>query len=92
MSENMEAVQCRIVQYFNQKMAQKEPTFTVGDWVMVNAKNVKTRHPTKKLDYKLRGKFRIKRLIGTNAYELELPASTGKIYPVFHISFWNSTP
>jgi len=39
-----------------------------------------------KLDYKLRGKFRIKRLIGMNAYELELPPSTGKIHPVFHIT------
>jgi len=53
---------------------------------MVNVKNIKTRHPTKKLDYKLRGKFRIKRLIGTKAYELELAPSTGTIYPVFHIS------
>jgi len=53
---------------------------------MVNAKNIKTRHPTKKLDHKLCGKFRIKRLIGVNAYELELPPSTSKIYSVFHIS------
>jgi len=53
---------------------------------MVKAKNIKTRCPTKKLDYKLRGKFRIKRLIGTNTYELELPPSTGKIHPVFHVS------
>jgi len=86
MRENMEAAQRRMVKYFNLKVAEKEPTFKVGDWVMVNAKNIKTRHPTKKLDYKLRGKFRIKRLIGTNAYELELPPSTGKIHPVFHIS------
>jgi len=53
---------------------------------MINAKNIKTRRPTKKLDYELCGKFRIKRLIGTNAYELERTPSTGKIYPVFHIS------
>jgi len=53
---------------------------------MVHAKNIKTRHPTKKLDYKLRGKFRIKRLIGTNAYKLEPPPSTSQIYPGFHIS------
>jgi len=86
MRENMEAAQCRMVKYFNLKVAEKEPMFKVGDWVMVNAKNIKTRRPTKKLDYKLRGKFRIKKLIGTNAYELELPPSTGKIYPVFHIS------
>jgi len=82
----MEVVQCRMVKYFNLKVAEKEPTFKVGDWVMVNAKNIKTRCPTKKLDYKLRGKFRIKRLIGTNAYELELSPSTGKIHPVFYIS------
>jgi len=82
----MEAAQRRMVKYFNQKVAEKEPTFKVGDWVMVNAKNIKTRHPTKRLDYKLRRKFRIKRLIGTNAYELELSLSTSKIHSVFHIS------
>jgi len=91
MRENMEAVQRRMVKYFNQKVAEKEATFKVGDWVIGNAKNIKTRRPTKKLDYKLRKKFRSKRLIGTNAYELELPTSTGKIHPVFHISLWNPT-
>ena len=63
-----------------------ERIFKVGDWVIVNAKHIKTRHLTKKLDYKLRGKFRFKRLIGTNAYESELPPSTSKIHPVFYIS------
>jgi len=53
---------------------------------MVKTKNIKTKCLTRKLDYKLRGKFRIKRLIVTNAYELELPPSTSKIHPVFHIS------
>jgi len=86
MRENMEAAQRRMVKYFNLKVAEKELTFKVGDWLMVNAKNIKTRHPTKKLDYKLPEKFRIKILIGANAYELELPPSTGKIHPVFHIS------
>ena len=37
MRENMEAAQHRMVKYFNQKMAEREPTFKVGDWVMVNA-------------------------------------------------------
>src|SRR5205085_10548704 len=67
MRENMEAAQRRMVKYFNQKVADKEPIFKVGDWVMVNAKNIKTRRATKKLDYKLHGKFRIKRLISMNA-------------------------
>jgi len=84
--DNMETAQHRMVKYFNLKVAEKEPTFKVADWVIGNAKNIKTRHPTKKLDDKLSKKFRIKRLIGTNAYELELSPSTGKIYLVFHIS------
>ena len=29
--ENMEAAQCRMVKYFNQKVAEKEPTFKVRD-------------------------------------------------------------
>jgi len=86
MRENMETAQCRMVKYFNLKMAEKKPTFKVGDWVMVNPKNIKTRCPTKKLDYKVRGKFRFKRVIGTNAYDLDLPSSTGKMHPVFHIN------
>jgi len=67
-------------------VAEQEPTFKVADWVIVNTKNIKTRRPTKKLNYKLHGKFRIKRLIGTNAYKLELPPSTSNIHAVFHIS------
>lgn len=88
MRQNMKAAQDRMSKYYNRNViaSKKEPKFKVGDWVMVNAKNIKTKRPTKKLDYKLRGKFKIKRLIGTNAYELELPPSTGKIHPVFHIS------
>jgi len=82
----MEVAQRRMVKYFDLKVAEKELTFKVGDGVMINAKNIKTRCPTKKLDYKLRGKFRIKRLIRINAYKLELPPSTSKRHPVFHIS------
>jgi len=53
---------------------------------MVNAKNIKTKRQFKKLDYKLRGKFEIEKLYGTNAYRLKLPTLSGKIHLVFHIS------
>ena len=52
---------------------------------MFNAKNFKTLRPSKKLDHKMRGKFKIKTLIGLHAYELELPLNVGK-HPVFHVS------
>ena len=59
---------------------------------MVNAKNIKTKRPSKKLDYKLRGKFKIEKLCGTNAYRLKLPPLSGKIHPVFHDSLLEPYP
>jgi len=82
----MKAAQTRLAKYYNQKVANKEPQFKVGDWVMVNVKNIKTKRPSKKLDYKLRGKFEIEKLCGTNAYRLKLPPLSGKIHPFFHVS------
>jgi len=95
MRENMKAAQTLMAKYYNQKVANKEPQFKVGDWVMVNAKNIKTKGPSKKLDYKLRGKFEIEKLCGTNAYRLKFPPLSGKIQPVFHVSllepYWQNT-
>ena len=86
MRENMKAAQTWMAQYYNQKVANKEPQFKAGDSVMVNAKNIKTKRPSKKIYYKLRGKFEIEMLAGTNAYRLKLPPLSGKIYSVFHVS------
>jgi len=54
--------------------------------VIVNAKNIKTKRLSKKLDYKLRGNFEIEELCSTNTYKLKLPPLSGKIHPVFHVS------
>jgi hypothetical protein len=86
MRENIQAAQERMSKYYNKKVSETKPEFGVGDKVMVNAKNIKTRRTTKKFDHKLRGPFKVRRLIGTHAYELELPPSVGKIHPVFHVS------
>jgi len=86
MRENMKAAQTRMAKYYSQKLSNKELQFKVGEWVMVNAKNIKTKGPSKKLDYKLRGKFEIEKLCSTNAYSLKLPPLSGKIHPVFHVS------
>jgi len=86
MRENMKAAHTRMAKYYNQKVANKEPQFKVGDWVMVKAKNIKTKRPSKKLDYKLRDKFEIEKRCGTNAYRIKLTPMCGKIHPVFHVS------
>jgi len=86
MRENMKAAQTWMPKYYNQKVDNKEPQFKVGDWVMDNAKNIKTKRPSKKVDYKLWGKFEIEKPCGTNAYRLKLPPLSSKIDPVFHVS------
>jgi len=91
MREIMKAAQTRMAKYFNQKVANKELEFKVGDCVMVNAKNIKTKRPSKKLDYQLRGKFEIEKLCGTNAYRLKLPPLSGKIHRSYTSAFWNLT-
>jgi len=53
---------------------------------MVNANNIKKKRPSKKLDYKLRGKFEIEKLYSTKAYRLKLPPLSIKIHAVFHVS------
>ena len=51
------------------------PSFRVGDEVWLNAKNIKTKRPSKKLDWKKLGRFTIKRVVSKYAYELDLPTS-----------------
>jgi hypothetical protein len=56
-----------------------------GELVLLSTKNIKTDRPSKKLDYKYIGPFRIIQQIGKTAYKLALPASY-KIHNVFHVS------
>ena len=71
--------------YYNRTVCEKEPTFKVGDKVLVNAKNIKTKRKSKKLDHKMRSPFKVKRLIESYAYELALPYGAGKVHPFYHI-------
>jgi hypothetical protein len=56
----------------------------VGDSVWLSTKNLKPDRPSKKLDYKMIGPFKIIKAFG-NAYTLDLPAYM-KIHPTFHVS------
>ena len=63
---------------------QPSPAYRVGDMVMLDARNIHTKRPSKSLDHKNLGPFRIIRVIDNAAYELELPKSMQGIFPVFH--------
>ena len=47
-------------------------------------------HPSKKLDWKRLGPFKVVKCIGLQAYKLALPISMRHIYDTFHISLLDS--
>ena len=61
------------------------PRFHVNDLVWFNAENITTRRPSRKLDHRRLGPFKITKVVSPHAYELEFPASM-KIHRVQHVS------
>jgi hypothetical protein len=79
----LEHTNATYAKWYNKK--KKDYTLQQGDQVMLNAKNIKTTRPKKKLDRKFLGPYLIKRKINDAVYQLDLPNHI-KIHPVFHIS------
>ena len=68
-----------------------EPEFKEGDKVYLLRKNVKTKWPSDKLDYKKLGPFKIDKKIESVNYKLKL-LKIMEIYPVFHILLLEPAP
>jgi len=67
------------------KSRKQNPNISVGDKVWLLHRNLKTRRPSDKLDYRRLGPFRVSKQVNEVAYRLNLPSSM-KIHPVFHVS------
>lgn len=61
------------------------PVIPIGSYVWLSSRHIRTTRPSRKLDYKRLGRFKVLERVGTHAYKLDLP-STMKIHPVFHVS------
>jgi hypothetical protein len=57
-----------------------------GDQVWLEATNLKSKRPSKKLDHKRYGPFQILEKKGEAAYKLKIPETWEAIHPVFHES------
>jgi len=80
----MVAAQLRQKEYYDLHR-KPDPNLQSEDMVWLLPRNIKTTRPSKKLDYKKIGPFKILAKIGTSAYKLALPPSMA-IHNRFHIS------
>ena len=83
-SKTLEDTRAAMSKYYD-KGKMEHPSYEVGDIVMLNAKNIRTKRPTKKLAPKLYGPFRILEKIGSRSFRLELQ-TRWRIHNVFHVS------
>ena len=83
-SKALEDTRSTMSKYYD-KGKQEHPAYAIGDLVMLNAKNIRTKRPTKKLAPKLYGPFRILEKIGSRSFRLELQ-TRWRIHNVFHVS------
>src|SRR5947199_9294367 len=63
----------------------EHPSFQVGDKILINTKNIRTRRPFKKLNHRYLELFPIIKLIGTKAVRVGL-LKTMHCYNVFYVS------
>ena len=77
------------------RKANPAPSFKVGDLVWLNRRNIATTRPSRNLDFKRFGPFKILKIIGEGkaVFQLELPPQW-QIHDVFHTSLldphrWN---
>ena len=62
------------------------PVLKEGDMVYLSSKNIKTTRPSKKLDWKQLGPFKIAKRISDVSYKLDLPHAMKTMHNVFHVS------
>jgi len=79
--KGLEDAQERMCQYTD-PMRKEPPAYQVGDLVMLNGRNIKTRRPSRKLNHKNHGPFQIEKIVSPLAVRLTLPWKW-KIHNVF---------
>jgi hypothetical protein len=82
--ENVKSAQDSQARYYDAKHERVE--FSPGDMVWLNASNISTSRPSKKLDWKRLGPFKVVKRIGLQAYQLALPPTMRQLHNVFHVS------
>ena len=67
------------------------PLYGVGDMVMLDARNIVTKRPSRKLENKRLGPYKVIKIVSTHSVELDLPVDF-RIHPVFHVHLLEPMP
>ena len=81
MQEEMTKLQVKQAVAAN-RHCKKPLAYKIDNMVWLSTRNIKTDRPSKKLDHKMIGSYKVKKLV-RSSYQLELP-HTMKIHNVFH--------
>ena len=73
-----------MARYYNQRRTPA-PVYGPGDRVYLDASDIHTTRPSKKLSHRRLGPFPVERHVGMNAYRLTLPPSMKHLHPVFNV-------
>jgi len=73
-----------MTRYYNRRRSLA-PMFQPGDWVYLDASDIKTTCPSPKLSHHRLGPFEIERQVGPLAYRLKLPHGLRQLHPVFNV-------
>jgi hypothetical protein len=77
-------IQTRIKRHYN-LYHKKIPLYKIGIKIFLSARNIRTKKPNKKLDYKFLESFRIVGAVGKQTYRLKFPSAYSRIHDIFNI-------
>ena len=73
-----------MARYYNQQWTPV-PEYQPSDKVYLDAEDIQTTRPSKKLSHKFLGPYVVEHAVGPLAYCLRLPRAMRSIHPVFHV-------
>jgi len=73
-----------MAKYYDRKRTPA-PDYKPGDKVYLDASDIQTNRPSRKLSHRRLGPFPIVKRVGHGAYRLRLPPSMSRLHPVFNV-------
>jgi len=70
--------------YYNQRRLPT-PTYKPGDKVYLDASDIRTTRPSRKLSHRQLGPYVVEAQVAKNTYHLHLPQAMGCLHPVFNV-------